>query len=81
MGRAGQPHRRRPGAAHPGAAGRGTLVVVGEEIHAARRVRKVHTQRLDAFRSELGPVGRPRPRRVRFHEAPSAGPSSARAAS
>jgi L-asparaginase len=44
-------------AAHPGARGRGTLVVVGEEIHAASRVRKWHTQRLDAFRSGLGPVG------------------------
>ncbi len=39
-------------AAHPDAGGRGCLVVVGEEIHAAARVRKRHTQRLDAFRSD-----------------------------
>jgi L-asparaginase len=52
-------------AAHPGARDRGALVAFGEEIHAAARVRKVHTQRLDAFRSALGPVGvldRGRPR-------------------
>ena len=52
-------------AAHPGASGRGALVVFGEEIHAAARVRKAHTQRLDAFRSALGPLGvldRGRPR-------------------
>ncbi|HEX9189726.1 MAG TPA: asparaginase [Vicinamibacteria bacterium] len=61
-------------AAHPAAAGRGALVVVGEEIHAARRVRKVHTQRLDAFRSELGPAGALDRGRVRFHDAPSRGP-------
>jgi L-asparaginase len=54
-------------AAHPDAAGRGTLVVVGEEIHAASRVRKRHTQRLDAFRSALGPVGTLDRGRVRFH--------------
>jgi L-asparaginase len=52
-------------AACPGARGRGALVVVGEEIHAASGVRKWHTQRLDAFRSSLGPAGaldRGRPR-------------------
>jgi L-asparaginase len=50
-------------------------VVVGEEVHAAaRRVRKVHTQRLDAFRSVLGPVGVLDRGRVRFHDAPSRGP-------
>jgi L-asparaginase len=55
-------------AAHPDAGGRGTLVVVGEEIHAASRVRKRHTQRLDAFRSALGPVGVLDRGRVRFHD-------------
>jgi L-asparaginase len=54
-------------AAHSGASGRGTLVVCGEEIHAAARVRKVHTQRLEAFRSALGPVGTLDRGRVRFH--------------
>jgi L-asparaginase len=60
-------------AAHPDAAGRGTLVVVGEEIHAASRVRKAHTQRLDAFRSALGPVGTLDRGRVRFDTPPARG--------
>jgi L-asparaginase len=61
-------------AAHPGAAGRGTLVVVGEEIHAASRVRKRHTQRLDAFHSALGPVGVLDRGRVLFHDPPFRAP-------
>jgi L-asparaginase len=61
-------------AAHPDAGGRGALVVVGEEIHAASRVRKWHTQRLDAFRSGLGPVGALDRGRVRFHAPPTRGP-------
>jgi len=61
-------------AAHTDAARRGTLVVVGEEIHAASRVRKWHTQRLDAFRSELGPVGVLDRGRVRFHAPAFRGP-------
>jgi L-asparaginase len=61
-------------AAHPDAAGRGTLVVVGEEIHAASRVRKRHTQRLDAFRSALGAVGVLDRGRVRFDGPPVRGP-------
>ncbi|HUL79628.1 MAG TPA: asparaginase, partial [Vicinamibacteria bacterium] len=60
-------------AAHPEAGGRGALVVVGEEIHAAARVRKAHTQRLDAFRSSLGPVGVLDRSRVRFLTPPSRG--------
>lgn len=54
-------------AAHADSGGRGALVVVGEEIHAASRVRKWHTQRLDAFRSGLGPLGVLDRGRVRFH--------------
>ncbi len=61
-------------AVHADAAGRGALVVVGEEIHAASRVRKRHTQRLDAFRSALGPVGVLDRGRVRFHEPAVRGP-------
>jgi len=38
-------------AAAPQAAGLGTLVVVGDEIHAARFVRKTHTSRPSAFGS------------------------------
>jgi len=60
-------------AAHPGSTGRGTLVVLGEQIHAAARVRKRHTQRLDAFHSALGPVGVLDRGRPLFHEPPSRG--------
>jgi L-asparaginase len=38
--------------------GVGCLVVMNDEIHAARYVRKAHTQSLGAFRSDpLGPIG------------------------
>lgn len=43
-------------AVHPGSRGRGVLVAVGEEVHAAAEVTKWHSQRLDAFRSPHGPV-------------------------
>lgn len=37
---------------------RGVLVVMNEQVHAAARVRKVHTLALDAFRSpDCGPLG------------------------
>jgi L-asparaginase len=37
----------------------GTLVVMNQEIHAARHVTKTHTQSTDSFRSlEYGPMGR-----------------------
>lgn len=44
-------------AAHPSSRGLGTLVVVGEEIHSAREVRKEHTSRVEAFGSPHGPLG------------------------
>lgn len=45
-------------AAAPQAAGQGTLVVLNDEIHAARFVRKTHTSRPSTFRSETaGPIG------------------------
>lgn len=45
-------------AADPGARGRGCLVVMADEIHAARRVRKAHTSHVAAFRSpDGGPLG------------------------
>jgi L-asparaginase len=45
-------------AAAPQAAGLGTLVVVGDEIHAARFVRKTHTSSPSTFRSgPAGPIG------------------------
>ncbi|WP_337309422.1 asparaginase [Candidatus Aeolococcus gillhamiae] len=46
-------------AADPEAAGLGVLVVLNEEIHAARDVTKTHAEALDAFQSpNLGPLGR-----------------------
>lgn len=45
-------------AASPAARGAGVLVVLNDEIHAARFVHKAHTSSLAAFRSPLtGPVG------------------------
>ena len=45
-------------AADARSAGRGVLVVLGDEVHAAREVTKSATYRLDAFRSpESGPLG------------------------
>jgi L-asparaginase len=44
-------------AVHPDSAGRGVLIAVGEEIHAAAEATKWHTQSLAAFRSAHGPLG------------------------
>jgi L-asparaginase len=44
-------------AAEPGARGIGVTVLLGDEIHAARFVRKTHTQSPAAFRSMPGPLG------------------------
>lgn len=45
-------------AASPQARGLGTLVVFADEIHAARYVRKAHTQNIAPFRSSpIGPLG------------------------
>ena len=44
-------------AVHPDSRGRGVLVAVGEEIHAAAEATKWHTQSLGAFRSPRGPIG------------------------
>jgi L-asparaginase len=44
-------------AAAPDARGRGTLVVMNDEIHGAREVSKTDAQRLDAFQSRGGRLG------------------------
>jgi len=55
-------------AADPRAAGRGCLVVLNDEIHAARFVQKAHTALPSAFRSPLaGPVGLVIEGRASFH--------------
>jgi len=45
-------------AASPEARDQGVLIVMNEQIHSAGELRKMHTQRVDAFQSPpLGPVG------------------------
>jgi len=42
----------------PAARGKGTIVVVNEQIHAARDVTKQHASRVETFQSlEFGPIG------------------------
>jgi len=54
-------------AASPDARGRGTLVVLNDEIHAARFVQKNHTALPSAFRSPIGgPIGLVAEGRARF---------------
>ena len=58
-------------AASPSAAGRGTMVLLNDEIFAARDVTKIHTSRPDAFDSPTrGPLGDVT-RRVAFYHPPS----------
>ncbi|MGH9886735.1 MAG: asparaginase [bacterium] len=57
-------------AVHPESGGRGVLVAVGEEIHAAAEVKKWHTQALDAFRSPHGSLGGLDRGQVVFHRPP-----------
>lgn len=55
-------------ASSPDASGSGTLVVLNNEIHAARFVQKSHTTLPSAFTSPLaGPVGLVAERKARFH--------------
>ena len=54
-------------AVHPEAPGRGVMIAVGEEIHAAAEAIKWHTQSLAAFRSPHGPLGRLDRGQVLFH--------------
>lgn len=53
-------------AGHPHAGGRGVLVVLNDEIHSARDVRKMDNNRVDTFDSEWGPLGVVDPDRVVF---------------
>ena len=57
-------------AVHDEACGRGVLVAVGDEIHAAAEATKWHTQRLDSFRSPRGPLGIVDRGQVRFDRPP-----------
>lgn len=44
-------------AASPESVGRGVLLVLNDEIHAAREVTKTNTYSLDTFESDFGPIG------------------------
>lgn len=56
-------------AADPASRGRGVLVVLNDEVHAARRVAKAHTADVGAFRSSPGgPIGAASPAAVRYFE-------------
>lgn len=57
---------------HPDASGKGVLVVLNQQIHAARDVTKAHTSAVDAFVSPLaGPLGFVQDDYVRFAHAPA----------
>ena len=52
------------------AAGKGVLVVMNDEIHAARYVTKTHTTNVDTFRTPtFGPIGFVYKREIRFFQA------------
>ncbi len=62
-------------AAAPESRSRGTLLVLNDEIHGAREVRKAHSTRPDAFVSSGGgPVGAVRLDEVAYRSSPDAGP-------
>jgi L-asparaginase len=54
-------------AVHPDARGRGVIVTVGEQVHAAAEATKWHTQSLEAFRSPRGPIAALDKGQVVFH--------------
>lgn len=59
-------------AAHPAAGGKGVLVVLNQEVHAARDARRTSAYRMDGFRSvDLGLVGVADPDIVRFLTEPT----------
>jgi len=57
-------------AVHPDSGGRGVLIAVGEEIHAASEATKWHTQSLSAFRSAHGPLGSVDRGQIVYHRPP-----------
>jgi L-asparaginase len=62
-------------AVHPEASGRGVMIAVGEEIHAAAEATKWHTQSLAAFRSPHGPLASLDRGQVLFHRPPARTPT------
>lgn len=58
-------------ATHSAARGQGVLVVLNDEIHSARDVRKMDNNRVDTFGSEWGPLGVVDADRIVFRHAPT----------
>jgi L-asparaginase len=58
-------------AVHPESCGRGVLIAVGEEVHAAAEATKWHTQSLHAFRSPHGPLAVVERGQIAYHRPPS----------
>lgn len=57
-------------AVHADSSGRGVLITVGEEIHAASEATKWHTHHLASFRSPHGPLGTLDHGHVLYHRPP-----------
>ena len=57
-------------AASKEAVGKGTLVVMNDEIHSARDVTKTNATRVDTFKSPYGPLGLVVEGQARFYRAP-----------
>jgi glutamin-(asparagin-)ase len=57
-------------AANKQAAGKGTLVVMNDEIHSARDVTKTNSLKVETFKSLYGPLGMVIEGQVRFYRAP-----------
>lgn len=64
-------------AIHPHSAGRGILFSFGESLFRGFGLRKLHSDRLDAFDGIGGPIGRTRPTIHYYHPRFKAGPSCA----
>lgn len=59
-------------AADPDSRNRGVLVVMNDQIHAARHATKTHTTAVNAFRSpNVGPIGTVNTKRVRYFHPPA----------
>ena len=58
-------------AASKEAAGKGTLVVMNDEIHSARDVTKTNSLKVESLKSLYGPLGMVIESQVRFYRAPS----------
>jgi L-asparaginase len=61
-------------ATHPGSPGRGVLIALGEQVHAASEVTKWHTQSLAAFRSPHGALGAMERDSIVYYRPPYRGP-------